>query len=223
MDKFGRRPKAKDRRRKLLLYGVAFLVPAACFAVLFGFGNAGAPWVIGFYLACLTVGIVGGVIAARRRLRLWLIGFGVQPEPREGFTTLEVAAINDLIEHSGPEGGALRSHFRLSEAVLRYNSGTGCVTTVRSDRPQPVSDAVLKHVSWYRLNGLPGKVGCKFWASDGVIDLMEIFCGGEDTRLIDWTRVTFIPDVDGPGAPRIPESRPIVTEPHLVRFRMDEA
>lgn len=223
MDKFSRRPKATDRRRKLVLYAVAFIIPAACFAVLFGFQNAGASWLIGLYVACLPVVVVGGVLATRRRLRLWLTGFSLQPEPRAGFTTLEVAAINDLIDHSGAEGAALRSHFGVSEVVLRYNSGTGCITTVRSEQPRPVSDAVLKHVSWYRLNGLPGKVGCKFWASDGVIDLMEIFCGGEDTRLIDWTRVTFTPEADGSGAPGIPESRPIVTEPHLVRFRMDEA
>jgi|GEM_PF-2639161 len=222
MDKFNRRPSARERRQKWVLYLLAFLVPALGFFVLFAFKNDGAPWVIGLVL-------VGAALAGwarrgelMRHNRMWVAGLPVLSPQGPGFSPLETAAISNLLAQSGTEAAAFRAYLAGSEVIARYHSGHGAVTTLSSDRPRPFAKDFLDPVFFFKVDELRSVVGCQFWSGDDDATLVvEFFTGGENTSKLDWTRVSFSeapPDAQRPAVPMTP---PIVFEPQWVHFRLE--
>lgn len=220
MDKFNRRPSARGQARRLLVALLAFLLCGGAFAALFAFGNQAAPWVLGVYAFGLTLGALSQWQALRRNHRLWVSGLKFQSHQGPGFSTLEAAAIGELLTQMGPAGSALRRHFAACEVVARYNSGTGGVTTFQSRSPQPAPDHVVGSVFWFAVQGISSIVGCKFWADDeGLLTTLEFFTGGEDTSYLDWSALTFDVAPEGATRPAVPMMRPVISEPRWVYYR----
>lgn len=220
MDKFNRRPSKKARVRKAIYFIAAFLLAAGCFAIMIVFKNASLPWFLGLYVFSWTLAFLAWRQGILRNQRLWLSGLKFQDVQGPGFSTLEVAAINDLLISAGPDTEALRRHFNSAEVVARYNSGVGGVTTFRSQYPRSAVNNVTDHVSWFLVDDLGAVVGAQFWADQtGVIVMLEVFTGGLDTRAFDWTRVTFTAAPDELPRPAIPSTAPVITEPHWVHWR----
>lgn len=222
MDKFNRRPSARERRQKWVLYLLAFLVPALGFFVLFAFQNGGAPWVIGL----VVVGSVLGAWARRgelmRHYRMWVAGLPVLSDQGPGFSPLEAAAISNLLAQPGTEAAAFRAYLAGSQVIARYHSGLGAVTTLSSDRPRPVAKDFLDPVFFFKVDGLQTVVGCQFWnGADDATLVMEFFTGGENTSKLDWTRVSFSDAPPDAPRPAVPMTPPTATEPQWVRFRLE--
>ncbi|WP_426025020.1 hypothetical protein [Brevundimonas sp. TSRC1-1] len=220
MDKFNRRPSRKARARKAIFFVAAFMLAAGCFAVLIVFKNASIPWFLGLYVFSWTLAFLAWRQGVIRNYRLWFSGLKFQDVQGPGFSTLEVAAINELLAVAGPDAGLLRRHFEDAEVVARYNSGVGGVTTFRSQHPRsPVSD-ITNHVSWFLVDDLRAVVGAQFWADEtGVLVMLEVFTGGLDTRAFDWTKVSFATAPEELPKPSIPSMPPLITEPHWVYWR----
>lgn len=220
MDKFNRRPSKKARVRKAIYFIAAFLLAAGCFAIMIVFKNASLPWFLGLYVFSWTLAFLAWRQGILRNQRLWLSGLKFQDVQGPGFSTLEVAAINDLLISAGSDTEALRRHFNSAEVVARYNSGVGGVTTFRRQYPRSAVNNVADHVSWFLVDDLGAVVGAQFWADQtGVIVMLEVFTGGLDTRAFDWTRVTFTAAPDELPRPAIPSTVPVITEPHWVHWR----
>lgn len=186
---------------------------------MIAFGNASIPWFLGLYVFFWTLALLAWRQGLIRNYRLWRTGLIFQDDQGPGFSTLEVAAINELLANSGSEAMALRRHFEGAEVVARYNSGLGGVTTIRSQYPRSVMDDVTNHVSWFSVSDL-GVVGSRFWTDQtGVVVMLEVFTGGRDTAHVDWTKVSFVAASEDLPRPRIPSIAPVITEPHWVRWR----
>lgn len=186
---------------------------------MIAFGNASIPWFLGFYVFCWTLALLARSQGLIRNYRLWRSGLTFQDDQGPGFSTLEVAAIHELLVNAGPEAMTLRRHFEGAEVVARYNSGRGGVTTFRSQYPRSVTEDVTDHISWFSVSDL-GVVGSKFWADQtGVVLMLEMFTGGRDTAHVDWTKVSFVAASEEQPRPRIPSMAPVISEPHWVRWR----
>jgi hypothetical protein len=209
MDKFDRRPNRKQKRQKLVLALVAFLIPAIWFGSLFAFGNDAAPWAILGYVL-----LFGGVAALNgraylRRLDLWRAGMKAQPEQGPGFSPLELAALNALL------GGTVRGLAGM-EVRQRYNSGHGCVTTLSGDLPIGASD----RVACFRIQGVDAPVGACFWpASGSEAAMIEFFTRGDSAEL-DWLGAPFDEIPMSSDLVR-PEMRPVVSEASWKHFRYE--
>ena len=206
--------------QKAIFFVAAFMFAAGCFAVLIVFKNASLPWFLGLYVFVWTLAFLAWRQGIIRNYRLWFSGLKFQDEQGPGFSTLEVAAINELLAAAGPDAGALHRHFEGAEVVARYNSGVGGVTTFRSQFPRSVARDVTDHVSWFLVDDLGAVVGARFWADQtAAITMLEVFTGGLDTRAFDWTKVSFAAAPDELPRPAIPSMEPVITEPHWVHWR----
>jgi len=209
MDKFNRRPNAKQMRHKLVVALVAFLIPAIWFGSLFAFGNDAAPWAILAYVL-LFGGF--GLLEARavlRRFNLWRTGLNEQPEPGPGFSPLELAALNALLN------GAV---FSLAGAEVRerYNSGHGCVVTITGALPPEAS----VYVACFRIRGVDTPIGACLWPNAGAEGAMLEFFTRGDTAQLDWLTAPF---EEAPVSPDLtkPVMRPVVSEPSWKHFRYE--
>lgn len=146
----------------------------------------------------------------------------IQSEPGPGFSALEAAAISQLLDQAGTEQAELQKHLQASEVVSRYNSGAGSVTLIRSSNSRAASSAALEPIAWFTVKGLETVVGCRFWPDDqGLLSTMEFFTGGENTALVDWTRVTFEDAPTGNPRPPVPTTAPVATEPRWIHYRSE--
>jgi hypothetical protein len=219
LDKFNRRPTKKAQAQKAVFFVICFSLAAGGFAALIAFGNASIPWFLGIYAVFWVLAFLAWSKGLIRNYHLWRSGLILQDNQGPGFSTLEVAAINELLVKSGPEAMALRRHFEGAEVVARYNSGLGGVTTFQSEYPRSVTEDVTNHISWFSVNDL-GVVGTKFWADQtGLIVMLEFFTGGRNTAHFDWTKVLFVAASEDLPRPRIPSMAPVITEPHWVRWQ----
>ena len=212
MDKFVRRPSARERRRKLGFLVLAFLAVGGWFATLFVFGNQGAPWLLAVYGVLI---VVLGRMRFKEELsfsRLAARNTPLQSTQGPGFSPMEVAAVQALVEHVGPQ---VAPYFRNAEVILRWNTGSGCLTAIRSSTPVAINDQALEFVSWFEVRGLSSPVGCRFWKNQETIDVMEFFCAGERTVDLDWHRVEFSSAPAGDQR-TVPASRPTIDLEQLI-------
>jgi len=213
MDKFDRRPAWKTRYRIYLLAGVGMVLLLAGYVALARFGDTGLFLKgLGLYCLALFLGSLGiGLFTALKTYRDWLQKLALQPIQGPGFTPLELAALEEFRRQSPQSTDALHAFLTSAEVTSRFNTGNGCITTIRSGRPHPLvgADAVI---AWFVIAGVAVPVGCRFWTDDAqVVDLMEFFTGGQNTHDLDWAAVPFENGEPGPTTP--PVIRPIATRP----------
>lgn len=214
MDKFDRRPTAKQRRSKLLWFLLVATVPASWFLTMFAFGNKALPWFFASYGVLLVALMTVRGREALSNLGLWEKGLNYQPEPRAGFTPMELAAI-EVVDEAAPES-RLRAALAGAEVALRYDSGHGCVSTITGAHPL-AAPAAFDAAVWFQVSGLSAPVGARLWAdAKGAPELIEMFTEARTGRH-DWTRATFAV-IDPPRLAVIPQSRPIVTGPMWKTF-----
>ncbi|WP_439470776.1 hypothetical protein [Brevundimonas sp.] len=213
MDKFDRRPNARQTRQKILLAVFAFCIPAIWFGSLFAFGNAAGPWAILGYVI-LFGGF--GVVQARaymRRLKLWQGTIKRQPEDQEPrYSPLERMTLDRLLQGSTWElGGALVRE--------RYNSGRGCVVTL--DGPKiGLPPATFERLVCLSVEGLDAPVGARLWPDeDGRAAMLEFFTTA-DTRTFDWSRPAF-ELIPVPAGLVQPSMAPVVSEASWKHFRYE--
>lgn len=215
MDKFDRRPTAKQKRAKLLWFVLAASIPASWFFTMFAFGNKALPWFFASYGALLAALLVFRGRAILSNSRLWEKGLNHQPEPWAGFTPMELAVI-EAADQAAPDA-RLRAALAGAEVALRYDSGHGAVSTIKGGRPLK-SPAVFDASLWFKVSGLDAPVGARLWPdAGGAPELIELFTEARTGRL-DWTRAAF-EVIDTPRAAPVPKTRPIVTEPQWKTFR----
>lgn len=167
----------------------------------------------GLYLIAFAISLALGLRQGVRIYREWIDKLGFQPTQGPGFTTLELAVFDELEKTLIEEAPALRRFLAQAEVVSRFNSGTGCITRIRSSHAQAVARA-SEVIFFFQLKTLAGPTGCRVWTDEAeVIDLMEFFTGTVDTRKFDWDTTDFEP-IDPPEHLKPPTIRPISTIPH---------
>ena len=199
-----------ERRRTLIFALLVFLAVALWFAALFAFGNAGALWLLAIYSGFV---LYAGWLRFREEFGLRRLEWDALPlqamAQGPGFTSLELEAIRQFTERSSSSAKLIDHHFRNAEVRLRLNTGMGCVVAIETTAAWPLDQDVLAITPWFEVDGLKSPVGCRFWPTDGIIDLMEFFCGGEGTRDLDWTSAAFSVLDTGPRQ-TVPKSRPVL-------------
>lgn len=198
----------------------AFTFAGGCFGVLIAFGNAAIPWFVGLYAFCWTLGFLFWQQRFIRNYFRWRSGSRLQSQQGPGFSTLELAAIEQLIDRAGAKTDNARRYFEFAEVFSRYNSGSGGVTAIASVHPWPWVEALAEDVSWFHIDELNAVVGCKFWpgSAEG-LSTLEIFAGAARTAQLDWTTVSFQAPKDALPYPPVPTFAPIITEPRWVTWR----
>ena len=220
MDKFSRRPNRKARVQNTVLALSAFTFAGGCFGVLIAFGNAAIPWFFGLYAFCWTLGFLFWQQRFVRNYFRWRSRTRLQSQQGPGFSTLELAAIEQFLDRAGPQEAAARRHFEQAEVVSRYNSGAGGVTAIRSSQPWPWTKPATDNVSWFHIDQLNAVVGCQFWPGPAErLSILEIFAGDTNTAQLDWMTVTFRGADDGLPHPPAPTFAPIISEPRWVTWR----
>ena len=213
MDKFNRRPNARQTRQKVLLAVFAFCIPAIWFGSLFAFGNDAAPWAILGYVILFGGFAVANGLAYMRRLKLWRATLKSMPEDQgPGYSSLEQAALQRLLNGAVWElGGA--------EVRERYNSGRGCVVTLGGPQVRLPAEA-FQRLAAFRIEGIEAPVGACLWPDeDGRAAMLEFFTAS-DTAAFDWFRPAFEPTGDSAGLVR-PPMAPVVSEASWKRFRYE--
>lgn len=209
MDKFDRRPNAKQKRQKLVLALFAFLIPAIWFGSLFAFGNAAAPWAILGYVVLFGGFGVYNAKAYVSRWKLWRDSLKMQPGQGPGYSPLELAALNALLDGAAKDLAGV-------EVRERYNSGHGCITTLTGVFPAGASE----RVACFRIQGVDAPVGACLWPSSGAEPAMiEFFTHGRTAQL-DWLAAPF-DDIPTPPDLARPVMRPVVSEASWKHFRYE--
>ncbi len=205
MDKFDRRPDRRARARLIWRFALISGAVLICFVAMFVFGNAAAAWVLGAYVGMLGYFSYIRFGELRSASRLQWSNLPLQSAQGPGFTPREVGALEELF----PDACRRMTAFRSAEVVLRWNTGSNCLTAVRrSVDAAQLSMADSNHVAWFRVAGIQHPVGCRFWPATGdQPDFLEFFCGGERTVDIDWARVRFTESSAQP-AQAIPKTKP---------------
>jgi Ca2+/Na+ antiporter len=223
MDKFDRKPAWKARYRTYLLAGVGMVLLLAGYVAMARFADTTFYiWGLSLYLAVMVLGGLGiGLFKAFKTHREWLQKLALQPIQGPGFTPLELAALEEFLRQAPQSAHPLHAFLTSAEVTSRFNTGNGCITTIRSGTPHPLvgADAVI---AWFVVAGVTVPVGCRFWTDDAqVVDLMEFFTGGQDTHGLDWAAVSFESAETGFTAP--PVVRPIATAPDPAYVKVLEA
>lgn len=170
-------------------------------------GNGAVPWVLGGYAIIFMFAAVRQAFRIGRREWQASRTFPIQSEPSPGFTPLEVEAIRLIGEVSGHSGEIVR-HLSSAEVSLRWNTGSGCLVKLEGASPPLSNVAMLDEVAWFSLEGVRAPVGFRIWHTDGVVDLIEAFCGGYSTPDVDWRKAAFTAALSPPGN-RGPVQRPL--------------
>lgn len=213
----------KARRRKLLIGSTFFIIVASCFASLFGLGNRAAVWVVGLYVLGMLVFGLSEAKTAIRGYRSWLSHQNFQPRQADGFSPLEVAALQNLLVAAGSDAVELARYLASSEVVERYNSGTGLVVTLQSTEPFVASCNVARLFGWFVISAEKVVIGARLWADDREgVALLEFFTGGHITRHWEWTHEPFGDATDECTRPPVPLSSPVVSAPSVKYFPRDQ-
>lgn len=221
MDKFATRRKAGEQRRVFLLGGGFFFIVTTSFVVMFAFGNAAVVWLLGVYVFGMTLAVLAGIKNAGHEYAVWLRSLNVQPRQADGFSALEVAAIHEiLVDARNDEAGAWHLYLQYAEVVERYNSGSGCIVSIRSHHLAPMTDVIRGRQVWFAVSQTKVVTGAHIWPEDenGIL-MLEFFTGGQDTRHWLWTDEIFSPVTDNIEYPFVPLQKPIINAPYLKAFR----
>lgn len=175
------------------------------FILLFAFGNAGVPWLLGVYGGLLAYFTYLRFREEHSALRLAWSSTPFQGIQGPGFTPLEIDALGALF----PDKSRAAS-LNFAEVVLRWNTGSGCLTAIRGQSgAPPVAQPATIDTPWFRIEGIDHPVGCRLWPGErGGPELLEFFCGGERTVEIDWARVAYS-ETNERRESTIPKTRPL--------------
>lgn len=217
MDKFNRRPKQAERRRRMVIAIAAFFIPASAFALLFIFGPgldviAGLKGLGMLYVAAVLISVFLGILKGFQLYQQWVDKLGVQPIQGPGFTPLELAALGELAKSLSEAVPTFPIFLSKAQVISRFNNGAGCVTQIHADASIPLHRA-SQTVFYFWLGELEGPAGCQFWIDEGDgIAVLEFFTGEIDTRRFDWATADF-EVIPPPQTLRPPLSAPISTVP----------
>lgn len=214
-DPFDRRAKRSPVRTFALWIAVAAAVPAG-----FGFwfwvvetyidGPSQTFWALGgIWLTFFLIGLVN-VPTILRAFGAAYAARPLQPNPKAGFTPLEVAVLQEFSELAAIHPGALAAAFVDAEVSLRINTGSGCVTEISGVHALPAPAMQPSRIVALELSALPLPVGATLWSDeDRNAAMIEIFTGGQDTCALDWISVDFVIKPSGSPTPPAPEIAPI--------------
>lgn len=214
-DPFDRRAKRSPVRTFALWIAVAAAVPAG-----FGFwfwvvetyidGPSRTFWALGgIWLTFFLIGLVN-VPTILRALRSAYDVRAIQPNPNAGFTPLELAVLQQVIQIARIRPNLLGAALVDAEVSARINTGSGCITEISGVHALPVEAVQPSRIVAIELDALPSPVGAILWPDeDRSAAMIEIFTGGQDTRSLDWVSADFAIMPDGSPTPPAPAIAPI--------------